>query len=291
VSEFLAAATVPWTRILADDGVTLDVRTTLRPAEGVKIYCPDGSFTIDGRIRDNQRDVIRLENAHIYMANFLLRVPLGNINVGNNPYVGMSIMTSGADLIYLQSFSIDAPGAGDENTQADAPETFHIWNSEGASGRVTLDQYEIITNPSWGSKCFLIGGGDSSRVHVTMVHGICRSFQRGPKVDDGATLDFVNNVVPTVVRYTAIDADVDSTIHVRASFIHLRTNTSWGSEIKVRDSSAVIVLGPEPNFAYPGVTLQSYGSGASTPPYPTPAIWDEATIMANLGAGTTVLPE
>jgi hypothetical protein len=286
LDEFLAASLVPWTRILVADGVTLSPTQAIIPAVGVKIYCPAGSFTIDGRSTDEA--VILFQNEQVYMANFVLRVPAGDLAASNNPYIGIKIDDGSADLIYLQSFGIDAPGDLGQN---DASESISIWIPEGPAGRITFDRAMIITTPSSGTKGARINGPDASTMRVTLVHSVIRSHEFGVNVSAGAFVDYVNNVSPTEERIAVIEVYGGGRARARASFFHPRIAVDPGDEIVLGgDSSGLLSLGPEPNTAHPGVTLTSLGDEVPVPPYPTPPIWDEATIMDNAGAGTILLP-
>ena len=112
VGQFLSAATVPWTRIIVDPGLTMTFNGQMSLAQGVKVYSPNGSFTMDTRNSTTNWVSIYINQSHVYMANFVLLVTQGDPGAGNNPFSGLGILGSGADLIYLQSFTIDAPGGG-----------------------------------------------------------------------------------------------------------------------------------------------------------------------------------
>lgn len=288
VGEFLQAVSVPWTRVIVDPGLTMAFSGMMSPAEGVKVYSPSGSFTIDTRTSTTNWVSLYISQPHVYMANFIFKVAQGG-GSGNNPYGGIGIFGSGADLVYLQSFTIDSPAGNG----GDAPETFQIWQGNGYPDRITLDQYEIILEPvpKSGSKCVLTGGGSSSTIRLTMVHGVCRGDQRGPLMDAGGYVDFFNNVVPFYDRWRAIRVRTGSQARVRASFFYGDNGGTFNSEVDAQDSASAITLGPEPNTTHPGAVLRDWNYVVPLPPYPNPPIWDEATVLARAGAGNVILPD
>lgn len=241
-------------RIQVSPGLEFQQDETLVIAGGTQLYCPNGSFKINGRnfLGSGSTHVV-LNNltitGDIILSNFIIMNSYGYEVVGNNVTAALDFGDfSGNFYGFALGFDLDPLIGNLGGNGFDEPETIEVFNNTNDpdyTRNITFDRCYVPAYVS-GSKFFQSSGGGSNTTTNTLVcfyRGYSYAHKRNPRGNDGLSIDLCNWVQPTIGASIQAGPDTRSSVgNSKVDFrgVWVQDNNASNGDIFLQDGALAV---------------------------------------------------